>query len=94
MKKLLSIIISVLLLVTLVSCKKEPSQMGSDEFVPTLDRNMNCEIKVVGSYSNFEALLVEFDRFNEYYPNVKLRYEKLDDYENTLPSKTTGRVFS
>lgn len=90
MKKLLSIIISVLLLVTLVSCKKEPSQMGSDEFVPTLDRNMNCEIKVVGSYSNFEALLVEFDRFNEYYPNVKLRYEKLDDYENTLPVVLEG----
>ena len=90
MKKLFLIIISVLLFVTLVSCKKEPSQMGNDEFVPALDRNINCEIKVVGSYSNFEALLAEFDRFNEYYPNVKLRYEKLDDYENTLPVVLEG----
>ena len=81
MKKIFFIIISVLLFATLVSCKKEPSQMGNDEFVPALDRNINCEIKVVGSYSNFEALLVEFDRFNEYYPNVKLRYEKLDDFQ-------------
>ena len=35
-------------------------------------------------YSNFEALEAEFDRFNFYYPNVTLTYEKLDDYNNSI----------
>ena len=36
----------------------------------------------MGDYGNFEALEAEFDRFNEYYPNVSLSYVKLDDYKN------------
>ena len=39
---------------------------------------------MAGSYDNFEALEAEFDRFNEFYPNVRLSYVKLDDYNNTL----------
>jgi len=84
MKKLSSILLGILTVSTLASCGNHSSQKDEEIFKPTLNKDTSCEIKVVGSYSNFEALLVEFDRFNEYYPNVKLKYEKLDDYENTL----------
>ena len=39
---------------------------------------------MIGSYSNFEALEAEFDRFNEFYPEVELSYVKPDDYNNLL----------
>jgi len=92
MKKLLCAAVSILMIVSLAACNNSNSSsaFAETDFVPTLDKSTSCDIKVVGSYSNFEALLVEFDRFNEYYPNVKLRYEKLDDYENTLPVVLEG----
>ena len=39
---------------------------------------------MIGSYSNFEALETEFDRFNEFYPDVEMSYWKPDDYNNLL----------
>jgi multiple sugar transport system substrate-binding protein len=53
-------------------------------FQPKLDPDASCQITVVGSYSNFEALETEFDRFNEFYPDVELTYVKPDDYNNLL----------
>lgn len=53
-------------------------------FVPSLDTDTACEIRMVGSYENFEAMEEEFDRFNEYYPNVELSYTYVDDYRNTI----------
>ena len=44
----------------------------------------------MGDYSNFEALEKEFDRFNQYYPNVALSYEKIDDYTNNLATVLEG----
>ena len=89
MKKLLCITLNVLMSATLAACggKKENA---SEEFKPSLDTNKTCEIKVVGDYGNFEALEAEFDKFNEYYPNVSLSYTKLDDYENTLATVLEG----
>ena len=84
MKKMSYMLLGILMVATLASCGNGSSKKDEEAFKPTLNRDTSCEIKIVGSYSNFEALLVEFDRFNEYYPNVKLKYEKLDDYENTL----------
>ena len=43
-------------------------------FQPRLDTDTSCEITVIGSYSNFEALEAEFDSFNEFYPDVELSY--------------------
>jgi multiple sugar transport system substrate-binding protein len=54
--------------------------MAEEGFRPSLDTSIDCHIDVVGGYSNFEALEAEFDRFNEYYPNVELIYTKIDDY--------------
>ena len=79
MKKLPYIIVSLIAMSALASCG------GSEaKFKPALDKETKCSIRVVGDYSNFEALEAEFDKFNVYYPNVSLKYEKLDDYTNTL----------
>ena len=84
MKKLLCVAVSILSMSLLTSC-------GSEEFKPSLDTSTDCAIKVVGDYSNFEALEAEFDRFNEYYPNVKLSYTKIDGYVNTLGTVLEGK---
>ena len=66
-------------------------------FQPKLDTDTSCEITVVGSYSNFEALEAEFESFNEFYPDVELTYLKPDDYENllgtVLESKNPPNIF-
>ena len=89
MKKLIFIILIVFMLVSLASCgkKKEAAEVG---FKPSLDKETSCNITVVGSYDNFAALEAEFDRFNEFYPNVRLKYLKLDDYNNTLGTVLEG----
>ena len=56
------------------------SSEKSAEFKPALSTDTSCTIKVAGSYSNFESLESEFERFYEYYPNVSLNYVYLDDY--------------
>ena len=83
MKKHIFTVLFVFMLVLLTACtgKKAEANKG---FKPSLDKETSCNITVVGSYDNFEALEAEFDKFNEFYPNVRLKYVKLDDYNNTL----------
>jgi multiple sugar transport system substrate-binding protein len=84
MRKTLCAIIAVLLAFVLMSgvCRVQAESAGT--FQPRLDTDTECEITVIGSYSNFEALEAEFDRFNEFYPDVELNYVKPDDYNNLL----------
>ena len=90
MKKLLTLILAALLAIIPAICL-------SDSFQPRLDTETECTITVVGSYSNFEALEAEFDRFNDYYPDVELSYVKPDDYNNLLgtilESSTAPNIF-
>ena len=81
MKKLICFAVSILSVAALASCNG-----GNEEYVfkPSMDKDYECDIKIVGDYSNFEALEAEFDKFNDYYPNVTLTYEKIDDYTNNL----------
>lgn len=65
----------------LVSCNKEPKESA---FVPRLDTKTKCKIEIAGRYQNFEALEAEFDRFNEFYPNVELTYTYLDNYKKSI----------
>ena len=65
----------------LVSCNKEPKESA---FVPRLDTKTKCKIEIAGRYQNFEALEAEFDRFNEFYPNVELSYTYLDNYKKSI----------
>ena len=85
MKKLICIVFVICTLVSLAGCGGKPQAAApAAGFQPALDKGTSCSITVVGSYDNFEALEAEFDRFNEFYPSVKLSYVKLDDYQNTL----------
>ncbi|CBK74406.1 ABC-type sugar transport system, periplasmic component [Butyrivibrio fibrisolvens 16/4] len=80
-RRLISIIVLVTLMITtVVGCK------GAKEkpFAPRFDESQSGSIKVYGSYSNFEALESEFERFNEYYPNVELSYIYLDGYRDAI----------
>jgi len=63
---------------------------AEEDFSPALDTSVDCEINVIGGYNNFEALEAEFDRFNEYYPNVMLMFTKIDDYNNMVGTVLNG----
>ncbi len=97
MKKLFCIILVICALVSLPGCGSKPQEATAAGFKPALDTKTSCEITVVGSYDNFEALEAVFDRFNEIYPNVQLSYVKLDDYNNilatVLESKDKPNIF-
>ena len=53
-------------------------------FEPKLDTSLSTSVTVYGNYSNFEALESEFERFNEYYPNVNLSYIYLDGFYDAI----------
>lgn len=89
MKKVTCAILGVVFIALLVSCNKGNNKVD-ETFKPSLDLETKCQIRVVGDYSNFEALEKEFDRFNQYYPNVALSYEKIDDYTNNLATVLEG----
>ncbi len=90
MKKLLCIIIVICTVLSLTACGGKTQEETSDGFKPALDTGTSCSITVAGAYDNFEALEAEFDRFNEFYPNVQLSYVKLDDYNNILSTVLEG----
>ena len=86
MKKLLCAMLTLVASASLASCGETPA--SSDEFKPALDTKTACTIKVVGDYSNFEALdTYELARFKEYYPNVEIDYRKLDSYEDSIANR-------
>ena len=79
-----SIIIAVFFL---NGCKKT---IHDAAFIPYLDTLTKCKIQIAGRYQNFEALEAEFDRFNEFYPNVELSYNYLDNYKVTISTALAG----
>ena len=91
MKKTACAVLAVLMILGLTVCSLERQAAKAEEgFRPSLDTSIGCAINVVGGYSNFEALEAEFDRFNEYYPNVKLMFTKIDDYSNMVGMVLNG----
>ncbi len=84
MKKMLCAVLAALLAIVPAACNIQARADSAGAFQPRLDTDTSCEIIVIGSYSNFEALEAEFDRFNEFYPDVELSYVKPDDYNNLL----------
>lgn len=97
MRKIFCVILIVCALILLSACGDKKDEDKEKGFKPSLDTSTSCKITVAGSYDNFEALEAEFDRFNEFYPNVKLSYVKLDDYDNSiatvLDSKDKPNIF-
>ena len=84
MKKMHCTILTALLAIVSMGSISQVRAESVDVFQPMLDTETSCEITVVGSYSNFEALEAEFESFNEFYPDVELSYLKPDDYNNLL----------
>ena len=91
MKKTMCLFLAVLVLLGLAACGAKKRDAGAkDGFRPSLDTSVSCHLSVVGGYNNFEALEAEFDRFNEYYPNVELVFTKIDDYNNMIGMALNG----
>ena len=74
-------LIFIFCLIFYASCKKKAENA---DFVPHLDTKTKCKIEIAGRYQNFEAIEAEFDRFNEFYPNVELAYTYLDNYKKSI----------
>ena len=83
-RKVLVAILAMLITFGLAACSSGNKEAETTGFKPALDTNTSCQIVVVGSYNNFEALEAAFDHFNEYYPNVELTFQRLDDYNNII----------
>ncbi len=84
-------VLAVLMVLGLTVCGSAWQEAKAEEgFRPSLDSSIDCHIVVIGGYSNFEALEAEFDRFNGYYPNVKLMFTKIDDYNNMVGTVLNG----
>ena len=90
MKKAISLILSAVMLLGMASCSPAEQKTEDKAFKPALDTSVNCSIKIAGGYENFEALETEFERFNVYYPNAKLVYTKVDDYNNMIGTVLNG----
>ena len=86
--KISLIFLLIISICNLVSCKKENEKKN---FVPRLDTETRCKLQIAGRYQNFEALEAEFDRFNEFYPNVELSYTYLDNYKVTISTALAGQ---
>ena len=95
MKKMICMFLVALMILGLAACgseKHSEKQEAAPEegFSPSLDTSTEGHLTVAGGYDNFEALETEFDRFNEYYPNVELMFTKVDDYNNMIGMVLNG----
>ena len=95
MKKMMKMFLAVLLIPVLAACGAKPAPApgpaaAEEGFRPALDASVSCHISVAGSYNNFEALEAEFERFNKYYPNVEMKFTKIDDYNNMVGTVLKG----
>ena len=85
------ILLAALMLAGLAACGAEKKESKTEEgFAPSLDKSAQSQITIAGGYDNFEALETEFDRFNEFYPNVELKFTKVDDYNNMIGTVLNG----
>ena len=91
MKKAICIILAALMILGLAACNSEKKESTAKKgFKTALDSSSKCQITIAGGYDNFEALETEFDRFNEYYPDVELKFTKVDDYNNMIGKVLNG----
>ncbi len=88
-KTLAAMLLLVGLCLSACTSKGTQKETGSTGFSPRLDANTEGSITVAGHYNNFEALEEEFNRFSQYYPNVKLTYVFMDGY-----SKSSSGILS
>ena len=70
--------------------KKTEEKTENTGFSPTMDADATAEIRVQGSWSNFEALEAAAADWNEIYPNVTVSYNKADAYYDQLDRIVSG----
>ncbi len=94
MKKIICIVLAALMIVSLAACgaQKQEAPQTEEGFKPALDSADKSVITVVGGYDNFEALETEFEHFHQYYPDVELKYTKVDDYNNMIGNPTSTSI--
>ena len=91
MKKTMCLFLAALMILSLAACGSGKQEATTEAgFQPALDPSASCQIIVAGGYDNFEALEAEFDSFNDYYPNVELKFTKVDDYNNMIGTVLNG----
>ncbi len=91
MKKTMCMLLTAVMITGLAACSQQKQEETAQEgFRPSLDTALEGHINFAGGYDNFEALEAEFDRFNDYYPNVELMYTKIDDYNNMIGTVLNG----
>ena len=92
MKKTMCMFLAVLMILGLAACgaEKQEATPTVEGFRPALDTSVSSHVTISGGYDNFEALEAEFDRFNDYYPNVELVYTKVDDFNNMIGTVLNG----
>ena len=76
-KPLRSLICISFLSLSLVGCGTNEDQ---NAFKPALDTNTTANISIQGHYDNFEAIDEQIDTFKSFYPNVTIKYDKVDNY--------------
>ena len=90
MKKLIAFALAALMLLSLAACgnTSSSSSVASDEvFVPALDTSTKVTINVVGGWGNFEALDQVALDFKDYYPDVDVVYNKLDNARDDMANR-------
>lgn len=80
MKKGKYLLLFPIMALTISGCNKKNNEEQEKEFSPKLDTGTACEIYIKGHYSDFEALDEQINKFNAFYPNVEITYQKVDDY--------------
>ena len=92
MKKVFCTLLTVFSTALLASCGKGNKE-NNDHFVPSLDSNTKCVIKVVGDYDSFPELVSRFKEFNkDYYHNVELSYTKISgEYKELIATVLEGK---
>ncbi len=89
LRTLAALLLAMVLCLSACASKETQKESGSTGFSPRLDTNTESSLTVAGHYNNFEALEEEFNRFSQYYPNVKLTYVFMDGY-----SKSSSGILS
>jgi multiple sugar transport system substrate-binding protein len=88
-KKIVSISLVTALLLGTAGCGQ--SKEVSKEFSPKYNTDTAYKLSVAGTYTNFESLESEFERFYGHYPNGEIEYTYLDDYRNTIGPALAGQ---
>lgn len=85
--KVLSLLLSALILLTACSSQKTPDVQpapgsgtaAGGEFVPQLDTDTAVDLDAAVFFGNFEAFDQVINHFNEYYPHVTITYEQVSN---------------